>query len=664
MLGTLKQGGIFVLNIPDSVDLDSFLPAAMRRRLAECGAHFYRVDASRIAAETGMAGRINMVMQAVFFGLSGVMPAEKCVGLMKKSIAKQFQRKGRDVIEKNCAMVDRSLSAVRPVAYDTSAWQCLTPEAPAAASGFGRILQLSIANRADELTVADFPAIGAMPPGTSKVEKRGIALQVPVWSPGKCVQCNTCAFLCPHAVIRPFLLEPAEATGLATLPARGAALKGLAYRIQISPYDCTGCGVCASACPAGALALAESAPLFAPEHANWSRCIAAPNRGGRVPPDSVRNSQFRQPLLEFSGACPGCGEPAIIKLITQLYGDQLYLANAAGCSVVWASSYPWNPYTVNELGHGPTWAFSLFEDNAEFGFGIHQSVAARRAIAYNVIDRVRKSGEIAPELAQALARLVEDWDDLERSAAAARAVNAELAKIEDPSPLIKDLISQGDILAKKTVWTMGGDGWAYDIGYGGLDHVMASGENVNVIVLDTEVYSNTGGQCSKATQRGAVANFSAAGYAKKKKDIGAILMTYGNVYVASTCALSNPEHALKCIREATAYEGPSIVVNYSPCISHGIKKGLQYGPQHAKELVKAGYVLLYRYDPRRAAAGKNPMQLDSGQPDFKIAPLVAGENRFAALVDIYPSEAEKKHPQLVEDLKQRYEFYRKMAASP
>jgi pyruvate-ferredoxin/flavodoxin oxidoreductase len=661
MLANLRDGGVFVLNVPDSVDIDEFLPPAMRKRLADAHAQFYRIDASRIATEAGMPGRINMVMQTAFFGLANVMPQVKSIELMKKSIQKQYKRKGRDVIEKNWRMVDLSLTACHEVKYPADKWSALVPGETHNATGYDKILQLAVEQRADELTVDEFSAHGSMPPGTSNFEKRGIALQVPAWDSTKCIQCNTCAFLCPHGVIRPFLLTTAESAGLTTLPAPGKELQDYRFRLQISPYDCTGCSVCASSCPARALSMVPSGPLFARESENWEKCIAAPNRGSLVPPTTVRNSQFRRPLLEFSGACPGCGEPAIVKLVTQLYGDQLYIANAAGCSIVWAASYPWNPYTTNEHGHGPAFGFSLFEDNAEYGYGMFQAAMARRAMAYKGIERALKGSEIGPGLRDAMKKLIDVWDEFEASGAASRVVSAELKKIPNPSPELRDLISQSDCMAKKAVWLVGGDGWAYDIGYGGVDHVMASGDDVNILVLDTEVYSNTGGQCSKATQRGAIANFSAAGYEKKKKEIGAILMTYGNVYVASTCALANPGHALRCIREAADYNGPSIVVNYSPCISHGIKQGMKETPQHTKKLVKSGYVLLYRYDPRRRKEGKNPLQLDSPKPDFSLAPLVIGENRFASLVDLYPSEAEKKHPQLIEDLKERYEYYYKMA---
>ena len=657
----LKEGGIFVINCPDSSDFDQYFPARLRKTIAEKKARVFAIDADRIATEMGMPGRINQIMQTCFFKLSNVIPEKEAIKLMKESIAKTYKRKGKEVIEKNWKMVDISIQGLHEVKYDQKKWASLKPVPEPEWKGYGKILQLTMHNKGDDITLQQFTDIAAMPPGTSKLEKRGINLILPVWDETKCVQCNQCAFMCPHAVIRPFLLTDEEAKGLKTIKAKGKELKGLQFRIQISPYDCTGCRVCANTCPTQALKMVPSKPHFVPEHKNWEQCLSAKNKAHLVKPTNVRNVGFIPPLLEFSGACPGCGEPEVIKLITQLYGDQLYLANAAGCSVVWSSSYPWNPYTTNEFGHGPTWAFSLFEDNAEFGFGMYQSALARRKMAHALIEKVLKEENITNELRKALEELLKVWDD-ERSQAASRKVQAELKKIEYPTDTLKDLISQQDSLAKKVVWIMGGDGWAYDIGYGGLDHVIASGEDVNIIVLDTEVYSNTGGQCSKATQRGAVANFSAAGYAKAKKDLGAIAMTYKNVYVASCAHLADPEQCVKAIREAASYHGPSLVINYAPCINHGIKKGLSSTPQHVRDLVKAGYVILYRYDPRRYDQGKNPLVLDSPEPDYNIEPLTKQENRFAALKDIYPKQAEKKYPLLVQDLKRRYAYYADLAA--
>jgi len=417
-----------------------------------------------------------------------------------------------------------------------------------------------------------------------------------------------------------------------------------------------GCGVCAQACPAKALSMVPREKVEAQELKFWDRAIAAPNRGHLTKKYTVKGSQFQQPLLEFNGACPGCGEPAIIKLITQLYGEKLYIACATGCSLVWGASFPWNTYTTNAQGHGPTWANSLFEDNAEFGYGIIHAVQARREIAKKLIESLLKKGTLPSELNALFTELLACYDDVEKSNKVAEKIKPLLLGLETKSAEIQRLQQQADVLGKKIIWIMGGDGWAYDIGYGGLDHVLASGEDVNVVVMDTEVYSNTGGQCSKATQRGAVANFSAAGYTKCKKDLAAIALTYNNIYVASTCLLADPAQALKAVKEATEYKGPSLVINYSPCINHGIKKGLTSGPGHCKDLVKSGYLILFRYDPR-----KGKLTLDSKKPDFDLSRVLKTENRFTALTDLFPKEAKVKFPALKQDLQNRYARYAKLA---
>jgi len=662
MLKPLKKGGIFVLNISDKLDLNVELPASVRKALAEKEAKLYVIDATQIAIDLKLPGRINMLMQTVFFGLANIIEPKTCIDLLKKSIAKQYARKGKDVIQKNWDMVDHALAGLKEFKYDREEWLNAKEQPQPEKKGIMKLLDMTIKQLADEVTVDEVPEIASVPPGLSKYEKRGIAVSVPIWDEKKCVQCNTCAITCPHAVIRPFLLTPKEAAGMKTLKAKGKEIKQFQYRIQITPFDCTGCGACVQACPTGALKMQKrNHKIDRTETKNWDQCIAAPNRGHLINKKTVRGSQFQQPLLEFNGACPGCGEPAIIKLLTQLYGDQLYIANATGCSLVWSATFPWNPYTVNAKGHGPVWANSLFEDNAEFGYGIFNSIIARRNVAKKLISDLLKAGEFKGELKEKMEAILPVWNDHAKSAELAEQIKPLLAKVENPSEKMASLKSQADVLAQKSVWIIGGDGWAYDIGYGGLDHVIASGENVKVIVMDTEVYSNTGGQCSKATQRGAVANFSAAGYTKAKKDLGAIAMTYKNIYTASTCLLADPAQALKALTEAKEYNGPALIINYSPCINHGIKKGLGSGPKHCKDLVKAGYVCLYRYDPRRAAAGKNPFQLDSKEPDYDLAALIKGENRFAALKDIYPKEAEVKFPMLLNDLKNRYNGYKKLA---
>jgi len=654
MIHPLKQNGVFVINAPANANLDELILPSVRKELAEKNAKIYAIDATSVAASIGMAGRINMLMQTVFFHLSQVLPAEKYIPLLKQSIAKQYARKGKDVIAKNQLAVDKALEGLHEVKYDREAWLQAKPESGRGWTGFGELLEKMIKQEADDIPVSKMPMGGVVQPGKSKFEKRGIAVKVPKWDSEKCVQCNTCAILCPHSTIRPFLLTEEEAAGLNTIDAQG--FDNLKYRITLAPLDCMGCGVCAQGCPAKALTMVPRGQIEKTELNAWNKAIAAPNRGHLINKYTVRGSQFQQPLLEFNGACPGCGEPAIIKLITQLYGENLYIACATGCSLVWGASFPWNAYTTNAKGHGPTWANSLFEDNAEFGYGIIHAVQARREIAKALIESLLKKNAFQPELASLFKELLANYDNVEKSNAIAEKIKPMLLGLQTKNGEIRRLQQQADVLGKKVIWLMGGDGWAYDIGYGGLDHVLASGEDVNIVVMDTEVYSNTGGQCSKATQRGAVANFSAAGYTKCKKDLAAIAMTYKNIYVASTCLLANPGQALKAIKEATEYKGPSLVINYSPCINHGIKKGLTSGPQHCKDLVKSGYVLLFRYNP---TTGK--VTLDSKKPDFELSRVLKTENRFTALTDLFPKEAKAKFPQLKADLMNRYNKYAQLA---
>lgn len=657
MVHSLKQNGTFVVNIAADTNFEEAFPNSLKKKLAEKNAKVYYVDATALSYKLGIPGRINMIMQTVFFGLAQVIPTEKCIPLLKQSIAKQYARKGKEVISKNQAAVDEALQGIHELKYDRSKWLAVTPEPKEEKTGFDKIIQASLENRGDEISVDDISDYTYAPAGTAKKEKRGVAVYVPAWDSKKCVQCNTCSICCPHAVIRPYLLTEAETHGLTTLKAKGKELKGLNFRIQISPMDCTGCGVCADACPAKALTMVPIGKVLEQEKKNFETCEAATNKGHLVKPTNVRNSQFQLPLLEYNGACPGCGEPAIIKLLTQLYGDQLYLTAATGCDLIWSATYPFNAYCANERGHGPAWANSLFEENAEFGYGVYNAVIARREQVKPVIERLLSGNKVTGECATLLRQLLDHYHDKKQTAEISWKLQPLIKALPDDNGDLTRLKSNADVLAEKTVWIMGGDGWAYDIGYGGLDHVLASGQNVKVIVLDTEVYSNTGGQCSKATQRAAVANFAAAGYPKAKKDLAAIAITYKNIYTASTCIVANPAHALKCLIEAEEYDGPALVINYSPCINHGVKKGLGVTPHHCQDLVRDGYIVLFRYDPRRVKEGKPGLQLDSKQPKWDLTPLTKLENRFASLADLYPKEAKIKYPQLQQDLKDRYNYY-------
>lgn len=657
MIHSLKQNGTFVVNIAADTDFEEAFPPSVRKKLAERNAKVYYVDATALSYKLGIPGRINMIMQTVFFGLANVLPPEKVIPLLKQSIAKQYARKGKEVIAKNQQAVDEALKGIHELKYDRSKWLSLTPEHKQEQSGFDKIIQYSLENRGEEISVDEITDYTYAPAGTAKKEKRGIAVFVPVWDEKKCVQCNTCSICCPHAVIRPYLLTDAEKQNLVTVPAKGKEFKGLNFRIQISPMDCTSCGVCVNACPAQALSMVPVGKVLEQEKKNVEICNAATNKGHLVKPTNVRNSQFQLPLLEFNGACPGCGEPAIMKLLTQLFGDRLYLAAATGCDLIWGATYPFNPWCTNERGHGPAWANSLFEDNAEFGFGIYNGVIARREQLKPVIERLLSQNKVSGECATLLKELLQHYYDKQKSAEISWKLQPLIKGLQDDEGDITRLKSNADVLSVKSVWIMGGDGWAYDIGYGGLDHVLASGQNVKVIVLDTEVYSNTGGQCSKATQRAAVANFAAAGYPKAKKDLAAIAITYRNIYTASTCIVANPAHALKCLIEAEEYDGPALIINYSPCINHGVKKGLGITPHHCQDLVRDGYILLFRFDPRRVAQGKPGLQLDSKQPKWDLTPLTKLENRFASLADLYPKEAQKKYPLLQQDLKDRYQYY-------
>lgn len=674
MLNGIKKGGVFLLNSPWTVEeMETELPASLKRQIAENNLRFYNIDAVKIAQEIGLGGRINTILQAAFFKIANVIPVDDAVKYIKQAILDTYGNKGEKVVNMNYAAVDRGLTDLVEIKYPAD-W-AYAEEAAAAVEVeepeyVANVVRPVNALKGDDLPVSTFTPDGTTPTGTTKYEKRGIAINVPKWIPENCIQCNQCAMVCPHAVIRPFLATEEDLAdapeAFVTLDAVGKEVKGLKYRIQISPLDCTGCGNCAQVCPAKEKALVME-PLVdhaVVQDANWNFALSLPNRAADIPANTIKNAQFRQPLFEFSGACAGCGETAYIKLATQLFGDRMLIANATGCSSIYGGSAPVCPYTVNEFGRGPAWANSLFEDNAEFGFGMKLAQDARRTTLADLMRNLLDEN-IPAELKEAFELWMNNMDDAQATRQAADRITSLLpAAIEQSSGDLKSMLEtlqeNADVLVKKSVWIIGGDGWAYDIGYGGLDHVLASGEDVNVLVLDTEVYSNTGGQASKATPTGATAKFASGGKRTRKKELGLMAMSYGYVYVASVSMGANRNQLLKAMIEAESYPGPSLIIAYAPCINHGINMSMSV--ENGKQAVESGYWTLYRYDPRLEAEGKNPFILDSKEPDFsKFRDYLMQQVRYASLARQFPDVAEELFKAAEEDVRRRYNMFKRMA---
>ncbi len=671
----IKPGGIFLLNCSwDEAELDKHLPAKMKQYIAKNKIKFYTINATQIAKDIGMGGRVNTILQSAFFKLAKIIPDSQALDLMKKAATKSYGKKGEQVVAMNHNAIDSGMQNVKKVnvpaewakAQDNIEVTKATGSDERVVNYVNNILTPINSQRGDALPVSTFTdmADGEVPLGTSQYEKRGIAVDVPEWIPENCIQCNFCSYVCPHAVIRPAVMTEEEAKNapdcMKSVPMTG--MPGMQFGMTISALDCTGCGSCANVCPGkkGNKALVMK-PLDTQVEQQEAFAYGfglpeKPEVTEKFKPTTVKGSQFKQPLLEFNGACPGCGETPYAKLVTQLFGDRMYIANATGCSSIWGGSSPSTPYTVNKEGKGPAWQNSLFEDNAEFGYGMY---LANAAIRERLADRAKElaAGSDA-DVKVAAQEWLDTYTDGDKNTAAAAKLEAALksAKLSGAEKeAAEEILADSKYLAKKSIWIFGGDGWAYDIGFGGLDHVIASGEDVNILVFDTEVYSNTGGQSSKSTPTGAIAQFAASGKAMKKKDLAAIAMSYGYVYVAQIAQGADYNQCIKAINEAESYKGPSIIIAYAPCINHGIKGGMGISQTEEKKAVESGYWNLFRFDPRRADNGENPFVLDSKAPTAEYKDFVLGEVRYNALMRSNPERSEALLDKAAEDAKKKYE---------
>ncbi|MCI7728917.1 MAG: pyruvate:ferredoxin (flavodoxin) oxidoreductase [Bacteroidales bacterium] len=669
----LRKNGTFLLNtVWDEKGLIENLPNRVKRYFAQNNITVYYINATQIAQEIGLGNRTNTILQSAFFRITNVIPVDLAVEQMKKFIMKSYGKKGEDVVNKNYAAVDRG-NEYHTLAIDP-AWANLTDDDVVANSDpafINEVVRPINAQDGDLLKVSAFKGIedGTWQPGTAKYEKRGVAAFVPTWNAENCIQCNKCAYVCPHACIRPFVMTDEEKAGLNadTLEIKApAALKGMHFRMQVGVLDCLGCGNCADVCPGNPKAGGPALKMVhieeeLDEAANWDYLV----KNVKSKQDlidvkaNVKNSQFATPLFEFSGACSGCGETPYVKLITQLFGDRQMVSNATGCSSIYSGSVPSTPYTVNEKGQGPAWANSLFEDFCEFGLGMTIANEKMRNRLVELMTKGQSCSCCSDELKQLFAEWIEKKDD---AAESRRLADAILPKVKECNcDICKQITEFGHYLVKRSQWIIGGDGASYDIGYGGLDHVIASGKDVNILVLDTEVYSNTGGQASKATPVGAIAKFAAAGKRVRKKDLGMIATTYGYVYVAQVAMGADQAQCLKAMREAEAYPGPSLIIAYAPCINHGLKAGMGKSQAEEEAAVKCGYWHLWRYNPMLEAEGKNPFSLDSKEPDWsEFKNFLKGEVRYASVMKQYPAEAEELFNAAEENAKWRYKSYQRM----
>ena len=675
VLGFAAPGATVLLNSPYSPEETwKKLPLEWQTTLIARKLRLYVIDATAVASASGMGRRTNTVLQTCFFALSGVLPKEEAIAQIKKAITKTYGKKGEQIVKMNFAAVDAALAGMAEVAIpakpDTEAQASIPPSFAHAPEFVQKVTARLLADQGDLMPVSALPLDGCWPTGTARFEKRNIALEIPSWDPAICIQCNICALVCPHAAIRPKFYEPAALAGapesFLSVPFRSTEIPGQRYTLQVAPEDCTGCSLCVQVCPAKdktnprhkAIDMVPQPPLLAAERANWDFFLGLPDPDrARLDVTGVKGTQFMAPLLEFSGACAGCGETPYLKLLTQLVGDRLLIANATGCSSIYGGNLPTTPYCANQDGRGPAWANSLFEDNAEFGLGLHLAVEQRSRTAKDLLQKL--AARVGPDLVAAL--LAAD-QTTEAGIAAQRdrvlALKAQLKLADGPD--VQRLAALADDLVRKSVWIIGGDGWAYDIGYGGLDHVLASGANVKVLVLDTEVYSNTGGQASKSTPMGAVAKFASGGKGTAKKDLALIAMQYGHVYVARVAFGAKDNQTVTAIREAESYHGPALIIAYSHCIAHGFP--LHLGLEHQKLAVDTGYWPLFRYDPRLVARGEVGLRLDSGPPKTELARFMADETRFGILKNIDPVRAAELGARAQAEVRTHYALYQQLAA--
>ena len=687
MVQDLKDGGTFLLNClwKTQEELDEHIPAKVKQYIAKHNIQFYTIDASSIAQEVGLGNRVSTILQSAFFNLTQIIPGEEALQLMKDAATKSFSRKGEDIVRMNHEAIDKGFTAMTKVevpaawadATDTPKTPLFEVKDPELKKFMDNVLVPTNDQHGDDIPVSVFSDYveGKQPLGSSALEKRGVSLFVPEWQPDKCIQCNQCAYVCPHAVIRPVALTEAEAeaapASMKLVDLRG--MPGYKFGITVSAYDCSGCGSCVNICPAGAKDPARKAIVMKPfegqktEHFAFEYAAELPEKAEvieKFKDTTVKGSQFKKPYLEFSGACAGCGETPYAKLVTQLFGNKMYIANATGCSSIWGNSAPSTPYCKDAEGKGPAWSNSLFEDNAEFGYGM---MLANKQIRERLLVDVDKIAAVAPEDVKAKAQAwMETYNDATTNAAPAAELAAILSgvKLDDAEAqkAVEDVLGDKDYLAKKSQWIFGGDGWAYDIGFGGLDHVLAANEDVNIMVFDTEVYSNTGGQASKSTRTGAIAKFAASGKTVKKKDLAGIAMSYGYVYVAQVAMGADYNQTLKAIHEAEAYKGPSIIIAYAPCINHGIKGGLTIAMTEEKRAVTSGYWHLFRYNPALIAEGKNPFTLDSKDPTEEYKDFIMNEVRYSSLKRSFPEKADALFDQSAVEAKERLEHLKRLVA--